>query len=812
MTDTPILTPVRCAPRRVALGSRVVELAAMAFLFLELAATGARAGGGGQNFLMVVNPGDENALRIATAYQRLRRIPDRNIVFYDPPDLKGHDRLHLTETALDDFLLQVDQAIATRGLGGQIDYIGFVGMPIRFRVDGSSSQLTNHQSTGYALMNLTQYRGGVEPLVLSFTSSGLYQGTEGAGNFTTLNYAQGENSAIHHDEVHEVDTLSLQYYMAGAIGYTGMFGVTVDQVIANLERSAGCDGSRPAGTIYFEENDDIRSNAREHQWLPVQLEMTARGRPFVEESNVSGSTPKNRADAMGAVVGSAFPLLPNGTNYLPGSWADTLTSFGANFFTPDQVKAPKFLAAGAGGSSGTVVEPFAMDTRFPDAAIHLFIADGSTLGEAFYKAVEQPLVILFFGDLLAQPFADLPVIEITSAPVDGATVSGSISIASSVALDGFFVVTTGVSQTELYIDGLLAETIPGDIVEFTVDTTTLSDGFHEFRVVAVNDTQAASESSVIRHYRVNNHGRSVVTQGALGVPPTEVFPVSAIVGDGTVSRLELRSMGRVLGHVRNIAAGFVIPDPAMFPYGDSSVTPVAVFTDGQEVAGAPITYTREPDLLPGGPVTPVEDRVPGFRADYFLGKGGASIAASDFSGPPDVVQLYERALLRNPAASSLAFGAGLFQGHTILHHATDQFDNLALRLLGRFRVDPGEAGEYAFLLYNCNDSVQLNIDGVNVFSYDDAATGISATVSSQGSVFLGEGEHIIEYLAANRVLTNAGADKQYFDVAIWMRGPDGVTKLIDDATAYLPAFSEKRIRIGARGVPSLPPGFTVSQK
>lgn len=38
--------------------------------------------GRAQDLLLLVNPNDENAVRIANAYQALRSIPERNIVFF----------------------------------------------------------------------------------------------------------------------------------------------------------------------------------------------------------------------------------------------------------------------------------------------------------------------------------------------------------------------------------------------------------------------------------------------------------------------------------------------------------------------------------------------------------------------------------------------------------------------------------------------------------------------------------------------------------------------------------------------------------
>ena len=81
--------------------------------------------------------------------------------------------------------------------------------------------------------------------------------------------------------------------------------------------------------------------------------------------------------------------LPNGSTYLPGSWADNLTSYGCDF-SQGQTKATAFIAAGAAGTTGSVVEPYAIADRFTNSSIYTFIADGSTLGEAFAKSVASP--------------------------------------------------------------------------------------------------------------------------------------------------------------------------------------------------------------------------------------------------------------------------------------------------------------------------------------------------------------------------------------------------------------------------------------
>ena len=87
-------------------------------------------GGGGENILLVVNPGDEYALRIANAYQQLRGVPDSNVVFIAPPTSNGSYQSAISATVLrNTFITPLASEIPARGLTGQIDYIGTIGQP-----------------------------------------------------------------------------------------------------------------------------------------------------------------------------------------------------------------------------------------------------------------------------------------------------------------------------------------------------------------------------------------------------------------------------------------------------------------------------------------------------------------------------------------------------------------------------------------------------------------------------------------------------------------------------------------------------------
>ena len=213
--------------------------------------------------------------------------------------------------------------------------------------------------------------------------------------------------------------------MSGTIGYTGTNGNTVGEVIASLQSAAAADGTHPGGAVYYENNNDIRATMRDGQWTSTALQLAARSVSGQLENNTPGATPLDRNNVSGAICGAATMTLNNGSTYLPGSWADDVTSFGCYFLDTSQTKATEFIASGAAGTTGAVVEPYAIPARFTNTSIQTFIADGSTLGEAFAKSVAAPDVQMPLGDMLAQPNADVPLVSITAGPSNYGACLGS---------------------------------------------------------------------------------------------------------------------------------------------------------------------------------------------------------------------------------------------------------------------------------------------------------------------------------------------------------------------------------------------------
>ena len=551
-----------CSPaRRLQLLARFV-LAAACCLGGGAAAC---AGGGGENMLLVVNPNDPSSLQIANAYAALRDIPASNILFIAPPS--ANIALAITTTqAMSLYVNPIANYIAsTPGLAGQINYIGTIGEPTSYTIAPQASTLsTTANSLNYALDLLTPLTNGSGLTLQNATFSADILGPTSGLCQNPYNIPLGSNPAVSHAASYNVyyplapvgnQTIATQYYMSGAIGYSGTNGNTAAQVVASLQGAAAADGTCPTGAVYFENSGNVRSTTRDYQWSYTESQLASRSSTlsisYTYEYGTSGATPRNRANVLGAACGYPTLTLPNGSTYLGGSWADNLTSYGCDFVSPGgQTLATSFITAGASGTTGSVVEPYAIPNLFTNSSIYTFVADGSTFGEAFAKSVESPNIQMPLGDMLAQPFADVPKAAFTSGPKSYGSVLGTISLGASAGLVSPHI-ATGISELELLVDGTVASagTLAGGSGTFNLNTTTLSDGVHEVRVVAINNSQAASEGYATQEIVVDNHGRSINFNGGdtTATSSSTPFGLAVAAGDGTVSQLELTCLGRPVG-------------------------------------------------------------------------------------------------------------------------------------------------------------------------------------------------------------------------------------------------------------------------
>ena len=145
---------------------------------------------------------------------------------------------------------------------------------------------------------------------------------------------------------------------------------------------------------------------------------------------------------------------------LPGAICEHLTSFGGIMSEgAGQTPLSEFLRFGAAGSSGTVVEPMALQQKFPTAFMHVHYARGASLAEAFYQSVFGPYQLLIVGDALCQPWAQRLTIEVAGVQPDqrvsGQDHHGAAGVRTRVTA------TPAVDHFEVFVDGKRMSDGPG---------------------------------------------------------------------------------------------------------------------------------------------------------------------------------------------------------------------------------------------------------------------------------------------------------------------------------------------------------------
>ncbi len=512
-------------------------LAIMTLLTGLLPATG-QAGGGPSGCVVIYDPSDVNSLTIAARYQALRSIPDENMIPYVFP-------ASFTRTTGWDFLYSVRQMLADRGIDAQLQTIAVAGA-----VPLSSGQTT---PTG----NVTS--------LLSF----IYMSPSFGQASYPVSIWEPENAAFSADATAfrapaPAGTWSLsaateiggyRYWPVSALSYPGRNGMSPREILAFLERVRSEDGTKATGTIYWPLNNDIRSETRAGQLGNVSEIWFSRGIRFsvVGSSTLATGWFGNRSDISGATVGLANFNVFNGNTFLPGSWVDHLTSNGGGFasFIPSQTSATQWLRGGASGTSGSISEPYAYGSKFPHGHIHTHLRAGASLSEAYWQSIQTPSEVMPLGDPLLQPHADFPVVSISS-PSNGATVSGTIAISANASASGG---KTLEPELDLFVDGrwvhigspeetVLATRTPGG---FSLNTGSLSDGWHEVRVVAYNADSVRTQKEATVELIVNNSGGSLSLSGPTVINPdnTETFTVS-VAGFTDLTSLSLQANGRTL--------------------------------------------------------------------------------------------------------------------------------------------------------------------------------------------------------------------------------------------------------------------------
>jgi uncharacterized protein (TIGR03790 family) len=324
---------------------------------------------------VLVNDDDPLSMSVAAYYVTKRKIPAANVVHLHVgspnADTISVDALAPLKAKVDAALGPAVQAMAitwTKPFG--VDYMS----------------ITSAFSLGYIAMN----------------------GTTNPCNNTMPNCGPANPYATHPEST--APFTDHQFRPAMTIAAT-----TQAEAEALIDRGVASDNTWPTGTAYLMSTSDSVRSARcvlepmygyinECQLFLNTWDPVASG---VGASIVSADSVSNKTDVLFYVQGLAsVPDLATNT-YLPGAVADHLTSYGGTIPTSGQMSCFEFIKAGATGSYGTVVEPFAFQQKFPDPRVLIpRYFGGNTLIEAYWKSVAWPSQGIFIGEPLARPFGE----------------------------------------------------------------------------------------------------------------------------------------------------------------------------------------------------------------------------------------------------------------------------------------------------------------------------------------------------------------------------------------------------------------------
>ena len=587
------------------------SLRRLAIIALTALAPGtAQAGGGPENIFVVVNPRSWSSLTVANHFCQLRKIPPINIFYLDwGGSVIETDVERFRQEILSPILSEIDK----RKLGRQIDYVAY-STDFPYAIDITEDLPSNAKFATGSLTSLTFMAPLVmakRPQYTALNSNWYMRAPSPDGTVTPTQgfraiYAWARDGQ-------RVPEAGQHYMLSTMLAYTSGRGNSVTEAVRYLRRSALADASHSRGTIYFVRNSDIRSEKR-HNRFPVAVKhLRELG---VKAEIVDGIIPQGKTDVQGAVVGKAkFSWSQSGSTILAGAICENFTSFGGRLReNGSQTPLSVFMRHGAAGSSGTVDEPYSIQEKFPDPMIQVHYARGCTLAEAFYQSVYSPYQLLIVGDPLCRPWATIPTVEINEIE-PGDSVSGTIRFTPVAQVP----VGHKIGHLEIFLDGRRIHAVsPGNEVEW--DTRTVPDGFHELRVVAVEDSLIQSQGRMIVPLFVNNRGRTIdcKVESSSQVRLNQTLRLTASSPDsaGIVVFHNRRLIGKISGE-----QGSVLVPAKAIGLGPSRLYAVGLGSNGGEnhVFAQPIHINVQPEtpMAPnlGPESSPTEDGLSLVRSD-----------------------------------------------------------------------------------------------------------------------------------------------------------------------------------------------------
>jgi hypothetical protein len=557
------------------------------------------AGGGPENALLVIDPTNAVSMYVGNYYKNARGIPDSNVLYLTSSAGSYQQWVTVNQAAFRDTLIQ-------RGIEDHIDYVVVAPLSTFFVpapglvADGCSPVNRFGISSVYSMAFISSE---VTPGGVSVMMPNRY--------YSTTDSPQAFDSSVAYlNGIPSSNSTARRYYVAGLLGHNvPVTGNTVEQILANIDRSVSADGTRPlaAGTFYFMNNTgDAARNVRQPSYGAAVTSLTSRG---AMASQLTGVLPPAASACTGIMTGFANADI-TGQNlvYVPGAFCDHLTSFAATFDTAAQTKVSQWIARGASGSAGTVEEPCNYTGKFPHARIHVWYAQGLTLGEAYLRSMAYvPFQNIFYGDPLTRAFSHIPSISVAGAPTGPATGTIVLTPSGTTTAPG-----ASITLFDLVIDGVVVQTVNAG-QQFSYNTSLLVDGVHDLRVLGRDNTLAKVQGRWGATLVTANHAAGAT----LGVAPSagnllQAFQFTYNVTGGSVAEVQLVQGTRVLAAStsasgtlgvtgQNLGAGPATVRLDVF-YADgrrgrSAPVSVSVTSEGATTAGAPVAYSYSKRVL-----------------------------------------------------------------------------------------------------------------------------------------------------------------------------------------------------------------------
>lgn len=410
----------------------------------------ARAGGSGLNVVVVVNQHSTNSVQLGNEYCEKRGVPPQN--FFRMTNWTG-GRVSWSRSQFESCLKQpLMELLSARGLTNQARVV-VLSMDIPYRITEGASQNSTTAALFYGFKTNTAPPPGLEHIPTCSLP-------DNSSNSYALSEEPFPEAAPNTGE-----TNSLLAFMLTDTSLNGALRI--------LSNGIASDGRFPTNSVYLAQTTDAARTVREVLFDNAVFEAAVVGGRQLQVTNTNSTAFSQLA---GLETGLYSFTIPSNA-FIPGSLADTLTSFAGGIFENNgQTVLLEFLHGGAVASYGTVVEPCNYTEKFPDPMAYFYQGRGFNVAEAYYQSVRNPYQGLFVGEPLSAPFA-LSGYGDWIIPTNGAVLSGLVNLSLEFEAAG---AEHPIAYFDLYVDGRFYRTITnlppasGNTLHVTVKNTSVT--------------------------------------------------------------------------------------------------------------------------------------------------------------------------------------------------------------------------------------------------------------------------------------------------------------------------------------------------